>query len=282
MRALIQDYSSPLSTESKYLTASLQQAQQEVYLWNTESMAAFDVFNKFNPDLFVVHVNNLSEDILKCLSKFNTKVAVNVSNSPLDVKSIEETFHSLGINNFKLFSNQFWTEGVEIILPAFDPFLTVYKQFSIPLGVVTNADLEKAKLIAEKEDVYHLINYDSQLSEGFDFNYRIENVSALSNYEKSEIHLPSELCCSQFFFQATIRANQISIQPTDNQTMFDEFLELTFKPEETSQSVGNVLKKQIAKNHTSFNRAQQLLRLCDFTEAEVYNDIINAIGKDNE
>jgi len=281
MRILIQDYSSNTSTESKYLTASFQQAQQEAYLWKPESMPVFDIFNMFNPELFIVHINHMNEDIVKCLAKFQTKVAVNISNSPLDAQSVKDTFYSLGITNYKLFSNQFWVEGVETILPAFDPFISVAKQFSIPFVAVTNGELEGAKLVAEKEEVHHLINYGTQAVEGFDFDYGIEHMGALVNYERAELHLPAELCCSQIFFQATIRSNKLSIQPTDNEELFNKFLELTFKPEETSQSVENVVKAQIAKNHTSFNRAQQVLQLFNFEEAKVFDSIIQQIGAVN-
>lgn len=285
MRILIQDYSSSISTEPQYLAACLHQVGQEVHLWKEDVngilQPIFDVFNRFKPDLFVLHVSKMDEDTIKCIAKFDTKICLNVSDSPIDVQSIKDTFSSLGINNVKLFSNNLWTEGVEVLLPAFDPFLPTVKQFSIPFVGVSMADLEEAKLAAEEQEVYHLINFGSSDVEGFDFTHDINLVGHLNNYDKAVIHLPGDICCSQVFFQSTIRANKLSIKPTDKEELFNKFLEFAFEPEETNKSVEAVVKSQIAKKHTAFNRAKQLLDIWNFEEAKLFNDVIEKIGEVN-
>lgn len=281
MRILIQDYSSNISTEPQYLAACLHQVGQEVHMWKEDTSPIFDVFNRFKPDLFVLHVSKMDEDTIKCIAKFDTKVCLNVSNSPIDVQSIKDTFSSIGVNNVKLFTNDFWVEGAEVLLPAFDPFLPTVKQFSIPFVAVSMGDLEEAKLAAEEQEVYHLINFGSNAVEGFDFTHNINLVGHLNNYDKTVMHLPGDICCSQVFFQSTIRAKKLSIKPTDKEELFSKFLELAFQPEETTKSVEAVVKSQIAKKHTAFNRAKQILDIWNFEEAKLFDDVIEKIGEVN-
>jgi len=286
MKILIQDYSSRLSTEPQYLGACLHQAGQEVHMWTKDTggnyQPIFDVFNRVKPDLFILHVNKMDEDVIKSIAKFDTKVCLNVSDSPIDIQSIEETLSSLNIKNVKLFSNNLWTKHVEVLLPAFDPFLPTVKHFSIPFVGVSMSDLEEAKLAAEEQEVYHLVNFGSDAIEGFDFTHDINLIGHLNNYDKAVMHLPGDVCCSQVFFQSTIRANKLSIKPTDKQELFNEFLEFAFEPEETTKSVEAVVKSQIAKKHTSFNRAKQLLNIWNFEEAKLFDDVIQKIGEANE
>lgn len=281
MKVLIQDYSSKFSSESKYLTASLHQARQQSYLWDSSKIPAFDIFNRFSPDLFITNINSIDEHVLKCLAKFQTKTLVNITKSPIDIQTIKDTFYSMGINNYRLFTNEYWQKDVECVLPAFDPFCATVREFDIPLGVVSNNDLEEAKSVAGNKEVYHLINFSNERAKGFDFNIDIEQIGSLSNYRKTIMSLPGKLCCSQIFFQATVRANELKIQATEDQDIYDKFFEFVFEPEETTTTVENVIKRQIARNHTSFNRAQQLLEMWQFQEARILDDIIKKIGEAN-
>ena len=70
---------------------------------------------------------------------------------------------------------------------------------------------------AEEQEVYHLVNFGSDAIEGFDFTHDINLIGHLNNYDKAVMHLPGDVCCSQVFFQSTIRANKLSIKPTDKQ-----------------------------------------------------------------
>ena len=65
---------------------------------------------------------------------------------------------------------------------------------------------------------------------------------------------------SQFFFQATMLCRKFNVvsQTEEQREAFQEILSSLFISEETSEDVATVIKKQIIKNHTCFNRASEL------------------------
>jgi predicted oxidoreductase (fatty acid repression mutant protein) len=73
---------------------------------------------------------------------------------------------------------------------------------------------------------------------------------------------------SQFFFQATMLCNRLDIksQTEEQRDAFQEILSTLFTSEETDEDVGTVVKNQIIKNHTCFNRASQLAAILSLEE----------------
>jgi len=73
---------------------------------------------------------------------------------------------------------------------------------------------------------------------------------------------------SQFFFQATMLCNKFNVinQTVEQKEAFQQILSMLFSSEETNDSVETVIKNQIVKNHTCFNRASQLAEILGMKE----------------
>ena len=64
MKILIHNYSSEISTEPFYLAQALANMGYETRIWNNE-VSAFDIFDTFDPDVFITHYQIITTDIAK-------------------------------------------------------------------------------------------------------------------------------------------------------------------------------------------------------------------------
>lgn len=274
MKILIQNYSSHYTTEPFYLTECLKRVGVDSHLWADGNVPAFDMFDTIAPDVFVGHFAYLTEDIVKYLSQ-NKKIKpiINVTGtSEQQLKGITDTFMSIGLENVVLFSNNFvhpHGDSVHKIFPAFDVFIQRGEpQFNIPLAVITNNKEDFVNNFIEDKEVYHIISYGAD-EEWSDFATDIRNFWGVSScYDDVTLIDDGIISTSQFFFQATMMCNKLNIksQTEEQRDAFQEILSMLFTSEETSEDVGNVVRKQIVKNHTCFNRASQLASILGLEE----------------
>jgi hypothetical protein len=269
MKILIQNYSSPYSTEPFYFMECFSRANIDSDLWANDRISAFDMFDTVQPTVFVGHFAYLTEDIVKYLSQNkHIKTAINVTGTSQDqLKGITDTFMAMGLENTILFSNNFFHphgESVHKILPCLDVFLQVAPpQFRIPLAVVTNNKNEHVDKFVKDKEVYHLISYASQ-EEWADYPTDIRSFSNVAKcYDDVTLIDDGIISTSQFFFQGTMFCNNFNItsQTDEQRDALQEVLSMLFSSEETSEDVEAVVKKQIMKNHTCFNRSSQLAQI---------------------
>lgn len=274
MKILIQNYSSPYTTEPFYFMECFSRANIASDLWANDSVSAFDMFDTVKPTVFVGHFAYLTEDIVKYLSQNkHIKTAINVTGTSQDqLKGITDTFMAMGVEDLVLFSNNFFHthgESVHKILPSLDVFLqAAVPQFRIPLAVVTNNKTEEVDKFVKDKEVYHLISYGNK-EEWADYPTDIRNFSNVAKcYDEVTLIDDGIISTSQFFFQGTMFCNKFNItsQTDEQRDAFQEILSSLFSPEETSEDVETVVKKQIIKNHTCFNRSSQLAQILGMEE----------------
>lgn len=274
MKLLTQNYSSHYTTEPFYLTECFKRVGVDAHLWADSNVSAFDMFDTVNPDVFVGHFAYLTEDVVKYLSQNkNIKPVINVTGTnQQQLKGITDTFMSMGLESPILFSNNFvhsHGDAVNKILPAFDVFIQAAPpQFKIPLAVIANSKNEAVDKFISDKDVYHLVSYGAN-EEWADFTVDIRNFWGISAcYDEVTLIDDGMISTSQFFFQATMMCNKINItsQTEEQREAFQEILSSLFTSEETSENVGSVVKKQIIKNHTCFNRASELASILGLEE----------------
>tara|TARA_B100001059_G_C17800833_1_gene566069 strand:- start:40 stop:894 length:855 start_codon:yes stop_codon:yes gene_type:complete len=274
MKMLIQNYSSHYTTEPFYLVESFRRAGIDAHLWGDVNTSAFDMFDTVQPDVFIGHFAYLTEDVVKYLSQNkNIKTVVNVTGTnKQQLKGITDTFISMGLENVVLFTNNYVYSGedsVHKILPAFDVFIQRNEpQFNLPLAVIANGKTDFVDDFVKDKDVYHLVSYGAN-EEWADFMTDIRNFWAVSAcYDDVTVIDDGLVSTSQFFFQATMMCNKLNItsQTEEQRDAFQEILSMLFESEETSQDVGGVIRKQILKNHTCFNRASQLAGILGLKE----------------
>lgn len=77
------------------LAKALKASGHEVYFWNIHQEAAFDVFGKFAPDIFVGQAYNLKDDIIECLRRNpQVKVALKAGDWGSFYDNWTETMHT--------------------------------------------------------------------------------------------------------------------------------------------------------------------------------------------
>lgn len=274
MKILIQNYSSHYSTEPFYFVESFKRVGVDAHLWADVNVPVFDMFDTVQPDVFIGHFAYLTEDVVKYLSQNKSvKAVINVTGTNTQqLKGITDTFMSMGVENVLLFSNNFvhpHGDSVHEILPAFDVFIQGQEpQFNIPLAVITNNKNEHVDSFIKDKDVYHIVSYGKN-EEWADYTTDIRNFWGISAcYDEVNLIDDGMISTSQFFFQATMLCNKLNItsQTEEQREAFQEILSKLFTSEETTEGVGNVVRKQIIKKHTCFNRTSEMASLLGLEE----------------
>ena len=274
MRALIQNYSSPFTTEPFYFMECLKRVGVDAHLWADNNISTFDMMDTVQPDIFIGHFAYLTEDIIKYLSQNkNIKPVINVTGTnEQQLKGITDTLMSLGIDGQILFTNNFshpHGEAVYQILPCFDVFVqAIEPQFNMPLAVIANDKNESVDNFLENKEVYHIASY-SKKEEWSDYATDIRSFWGVSRcYDEVTLIDNGMISMSQFFFQATMFCNKFNVisQSAEQKEAFQQILAMLFSSEETDENIESVIKKQILKNHTCFNRASQLAGILGMKE----------------
>ena len=254
MKILIQNYSSALTTEPFYFMECLKRVGIDAHLWANNNVSAFDIFDTIQPDI----VKYLSQNK-------NIKPVINVTGTDAQqLEGITQTFISMGMQDYTLFTNNFkhpHGDAVHTILPCFDVFVQATQpQFNIPLAIVTDDKNERVDGFIKDKDVYHVVSYGKK-EEWSDYSTDIRSFWGVSKcYDEVTLIDDGLISTSQFFFQASMLCNKFNVtsQSQEQREAFQEVLSLLFTSEETEEGVESVIKKQIIKNHTCFNRASQL------------------------
>ncbi len=127
MRTLVHNYSSEISTEPLAFAQALHRCGQKVHVWNNER-SAFDMFDDFNPDVFITNFMMITVDIIKRLRNADTKVAINVTGAKQDHL---DYIKSVGVKAF-FFQSHPNLEDVYISRPFADIYLGERNAEGIP------------------------------------------------------------------------------------------------------------------------------------------------------
>lgn len=268
MKTLIQNYSTALSSESFSIANSLLAVQSEAILWADSSISAFDMFDRSNPDVFFTHALYLTEDVLKRLSNTDIEVVLNVTSvSPEDMARLDGLLKDFNIKCPLMFSNQV-VGSYEIpenhkfirVLPAADIFLPAQNvpAYSIPELIIFSRDNENVKTATDGKEVYHMASF----GEGFDIQADVVSLASFyDKYDRVTIADDVSVCCSQLFFDATLRSKAMSIEVVEDQRpIFNQFIDECFGGEETEkeESVEDFIKSKIRNSHTCVHRTRQI------------------------
>lgn len=273
MRILIQNYSSPMSSEPMYLNQTFASAEGvESMLWSPNNISAFDVFDRFRPDLLVCHHMGITNDIVTYLtSNKNIKVAVNISNIEKDaLKILEDLFTQNEINCKVLFSNNYdFVEQekpekfkYEKILPCADLYFSPsdVPDFKLDAAIISTKHSEHLSKMEDKYETYHKMKLGVEQDDNFDLNVNVIMLASLyGKYKEMLICDSVDIAFSQVFFDAFLKSEKVSIKlPEDQQHFFTKALAEIFEEEDNENMLENI-KDQIKEKHTCVNRAKQLI-----------------------
>ena len=240
MKILLQNYSTPLSTESLYLHKAMVEGGCDALFWADQNISAFDMFDSAQPNVFLTHFAYLSNDMLKYLTGSIIEVVLNVTGAnPEVIKQIEGEFKSRKIKTPLFFTNTHElimpSPGNETklinIMPGLDVFIPVHEvpDFNVDKCFVTTGTRESLNEIINDEESYHTICLGNAKEEGFDFNLELPSLlSLVDKYNKCVIVDDINIVFSQLFFDVTFRSNGTNlIVPQAQNGTLNKVLELS-------------------------------------------------------
>ena len=280
MKTLIQNYSSGLSTEPMYFNGCLSECGLESHLWADPNISAFDIFDSVVPDIFICHYKFLTNDIIKYLSQ-NKKIQVilNVTGANDDeLNIVEQIYEANQIKTPFIFTNQYdfiahpKPKKIKLvnIMPAADLFLppSPLPDFEIDLAVISTGLNDIIKAAVKNKDVYHLLLLGKE-DENFDLPVDIKSMTSLYSRYKEIILVDNiNIVSSQILFDASLKSRKLSIRVRgEEQEMLDKLLATLFHAEPEAKDAGEIIRNQIKRKHTCFNRTARLTRLLKTEEA---------------
>ncbi len=282
MKILFDNYNTASSTESSYLANALANAGLQCAHWQREGISAFDMFDKFQPNVFVSKYEHLSEDALKCISQFKCKLILNVTGiTKNEAEELQLMLKEMSIDLFFVFYNFNKPEGFKDvkcvqILPAVDIFVSSQEHKGPKIPYLLLADDSDFKT-PEVGEVYHKIFLcDQQKATGFDASVNIMSLVGMSNVYENAFLIGKEtgLICGQPFFELSLRLTGkcgIEITPK-NQKEVSAFMEFLFPdlPGERKAAIEYV-KSTILRKHTAFNRAERFCKQLGASEDIMVN-----------
>lgn len=294
MRILFHNYSTTTSTESRYLTAAMQNCGLQADLWVDPNVSAYDMLDSFKPDVLISHYKFLTNDIVKYLSQGSVSLALNTTGATQAELIGIESLIDQGVDLKFGFSNDFKFNTksdpnrkfkIHSLLPAADLFLA--KQTRVPkeivgvLGVEITQEMEE---IVNSKKPHHLVSLSTDVN-GFDFSANVSQLSdILSLYSRILICGDHRLFSSQVFFDACLNSHSLEVLPTEeSRATWAEFLETIFEEPPKEEDAGDMtsqIKNQILTHHTPFNRSARILRLLgDDESAKKMENLRNEVVK---
>lgn len=277
MKILLQNYSSILSSEPFYLNECINKTQQLVKcaIWNPTQYSVYDIFDLYQPDVFVCHYRGMNNDILKYFTSSNSKTELAINITGIEAGELE-TIETL-VENGKLkcrfmFSNRYdvFTEVVPSkikfirLLPAADLFNinTPLPEFHIESAIIATQYSPLIDELSTHYKTYHKLKLSLEPDEQFDIPV---NVIALSSfykkYENVAVCDRVENAMSQVFFDAFLKSNRLVLKtPKDQEEVLSKIFAQLFVEEDQNEAMVDKIRRQIKLKHTCLNRSAQLLR----------------------
>lgn len=273
MRILFQNYTSDFTTEPMYMDQCCKQAGIESQIWNSGSV--FDVLDSYQPNVLVCHYKYLSQDLFKYLQRNPGKIdlVLNVTGAVQEeLNNIDQFMGNFScpffFNNYPevTYDNISTRSGRKIvnILPGADIFLNATDKsidFHVEAAIISTAKSEGLESIEKKYKTFHRIKFMGGATPDPNYDLPITIMNMANLYEKyNEVVIVDNLniAFSQIFFDSCLRSKKtIIIVPQDQKVRLNNILARLFN--EQSGEISEVVKSQIKRKHTCFNRAARLM-----------------------
>lgn len=277
MKILIQNYTSPLTTEPMYLDACFNKtSSMQSRLWSNE-VSTFDIMDMYKPDYVLCHYKFMSNDLIKYLSNNDKhKLLLNITGCDESTLNTIESILKSNKVTCELFINSFPDEiptarSISIktvnLLPGVDLFLTENDNFTFNLdaGIISTSKKELVEKEASKYRTYHKIKFVGAIeNDDFDISGSVPNlVNLYGKYDNFVIADDAHFTFSQLFFDSAFRAKRVILKPpSEQQELVEKILASLFHYQDNKDiDIAKATKAQIKSKHTCFNRASRLARL---------------------
>jgi len=287
MRVLIQDYSSPDTTEPMYLCQSFNTVGIQSVLWNSDQSSAYDTFDSFLPNLFIAHFHKITSDCIKYLSQNrHITMILNMTGAQQQhVEQLEGLIRESNINVAFAFTsspkeiNKLSSSVVKIVdLPAaVDLFAAtseaVAPPYEVDHAVVSNYDARSVLSPKLKGTSHHFLSTSSELTDSLDITAPEINLQSLYSRYKNVIVSRNDQVIPQSLFSAVYKGakvfysgryeTQASIVMEALQNMYRGVKGCFDMNEDFDQQK---VREHTIEKHTCFNRTQKLCAKLEWTE----------------
>ena len=283
MKTLIHNYSNPVCTEPMYFAKSLELVGENAHVWSDPSISAFDMFDAFQPDIFITHYKLLTNDILKYIKSSNKKISVvfNMTGAnEEEIKILEQIQENNKLDIPFVFSNipdsivHPKSQKIKTvnIMPCADIFLPKNNtiNYSIDAAIVGVAMNDQIKKSCEGKDTYHTLCLGEDAQKEFDNRISLQDlISIADKYKQVVLAGGIDLLLSQALFDVTLHANQTAMQADEqSQHLVNKFLASVFHDEGENKDVSSIVKGQIKRKHTCINRSARLCKFLKNSQAQ--------------
>jgi hypothetical protein len=248
-------------------------------------MSAFDAFDKFSPDIFIVKYAHLTNDALKYLGQApNINCVINMTGAQQEhVDMLEGLSEQINIpfvyTNEPAALQRLKQKNIKLasIMPGADIFLNIattpLPEFNIDLGIVSNYDSKsRLKDIYKDFESYHFISTNADLTEALDITAPIVNlVSLLEKYDNiiisedgpvvPQVFFEAAARCKSVYYQTKYESHQHKVLPVLNKLLGSTgAFEYGTKTSDVT--------KRIRERNTCLNRTKRLASLLKNSEVE--------------
>tara|TARA_R110002020_G_scaffold103752_23_gene243242 strand:- start:20838 stop:21665 length:828 start_codon:yes stop_codon:yes gene_type:complete len=274
MKAILENYSSNLTTEPLYFSECLNRVGSQGMLWNPEEVSIYDAHDVMKPDVVVVTMGKLSLDIFKLLKSSSTKLVVNVAGS--SEKEVDLLCEAIKTNKidcpfiFSETSPNGTHNGIRRvnILKGADVFLqdqnNTIPDYLIDKAFVVDEDQE----MIDFEGSYHVLSQYSEVKA--DIHFPIHSFYALCKNYKEIVIKHRDMVPTQLFFDAHFYGDNVSLDGPS--------ISLNTKigsGDKPRSMFGSNAKKEVKAKHLCTHRMARFLRsLGDTEEAKKVEDLV--------
>jgi hypothetical protein len=282
MKFIISNYISSQTTEPYYLNSSINMVNgYSSILWDRTKNSLYDIFDYYNPDVFICEASSIPSDILTYAKESNCpELVINITKlSHSEVKNIENILieHKLKVPFF--FTNSFekikgFKRNVLNLPLGADVFINTTPSLSYNIDTCFFID-SKDQINLNNEKSCHYISNKTNIEEADMFIPIIQMGSLYKNYENIVIKYFDGVI-PQIFFDSVYYGKNVSfsIDNSDKQNTVNNVLNKLLKIE---QDAIVDLKEKVQTKHTCLSRTKTLLS--QFSNQEGLNEIDSIIEK---
>ena len=255
MKAILENYSSNLTTEPLYFSECLNRIGSQGMLWNPSEISIYDAYDVMKPDVIMLTLRSISLDIFKLLKSSPAQLVVNTSGCSED--EVELLCEAIKFNKidcpfiFSDTSANGTVQGIQRvnILKGADIFLknqtNTIPEYSIDAAFVVDSDQEEVDF----DGSYHILSQYEDVKA--DIHFPINSFYALcKNYKEIIIKTSVGNTLSQSFFDAHLYGSKVKVE--DKGALGDKF--------------GDNIKKSVKSKHLCTHRVSRFLGKLGFKE----------------
>lgn len=241
MKFLIDNYSNYNTTQPLYFHAHINEFEEHLcHLKSDNTISMYDLFDRFNPDVYITSANKISKDAVMYLKENqkdqDIKLAIciqHVKNN--EILAIEELLkkHNITCSFFFLNcdkKNKPITKNTNVVIIQDATDINLSLSLDIDFNIDKAFIIDKQTKFKERHGSYHVITTNPELKEISDFNLPINLLIAMYSKYEEIIFTNLQDHITQSVFDAITHGKKVyyDIDDKDVANRLDEIFDKTF------------------------------------------------------